>query len=119
MKLGRPVTILTGSSYPENSLEFFKPIVQWVKDFLALTKDDVRINIRLNYLNTSSTKCLLDIFEMLDGFHKAGGSIKMFWYYAKDDEDIMDTGEELCEDFDFPITFEIYEPGKKSSTGLK
>lgn len=99
---------MAGSSYPENALEFFTPIIRWIKDYISSIKESVTLNIRLNYLNTSSTKCILDIFEVLDQYHKTGATVKLNWYYAKDDEDIMETGEELGEDFDFPISFISY-----------
>jgi hypothetical protein len=99
---------MSGSSYPENALEFFEPIIQWIKDYTVGIKNKIDLNIRLNYLNTSSTKCILDIFEMLDHYHKSGGHVKINWHYAKNDEDIMETGEELAEDFEFPIAFVSY-----------
>lgn len=99
---------MAGSSYPENALDFFGPIIDWIKEYIASVKKELALNIRLNYLNTSSTKCILDIFEILDQYHQSGGKVKINWYYAEDDEDIMETGEELAEDFDFPIQFISY-----------
>jgi SiaC family regulatory phosphoprotein len=99
---------MSGSSYPENALEFFGPIIQWIRDYSSQFNKNIDLNIRLNYLNTSSTKCILDIFEMLDQYHKSGGHVKINWHYAKNDEDIMETGEELAEDFEFPIAFVSY-----------
>ncbi len=99
---------MAGSSYPENALDFFGPIIKWFKDYISEVKKQMVLNIRLNYLNTSSTKCILDIFEILDQYHQTGGAVKINWYYAEDDEDIIETGEELAEDFDFPIDFIAY-----------
>ena len=99
---------MAGSSYPENALDFFGPVINWIKQYITEIKKKMLLNIRLNYLNTSSTKCILDIFETLNLYHKEGGEITVNWYYAEDDEDIMETGEELGEDFDFPIEFISY-----------
>lgn len=99
---------MAGSSYPENALDFFNPIINWIKDYIADIKKPILMNIKLNYLNTSSTKCILDIFEILEQYHKAGGDVKINWYYEKDDEDIKETGEELSEDFNFSIVFLPY-----------
>ena len=99
---------MEGSSYPENALDFFGPIISWIKNYIQEIKKEIVMNIRLNYLNTSSTKCILDIFEILEQYHNSGGKVKINWYYAEDDEDIMETGEELGEDFDFPIEFISY-----------
>jgi hypothetical protein len=97
-----------GSSYPENALDFFNPIIKWVKDYISEIKKAIILNIRLNYLNTSSTKCILDILELLDQYHRSGGSVKINWYYREGDQDIKETGQELAEDFLFPISFLTY-----------
>ncbi|MCP5050499.1 MAG: DUF1987 domain-containing protein [bacterium] len=99
---------MNGSSYPENALDFFNPIIRWVKDYIAHIKKPINMNIRLNYLNTSSTKCILDILEILDQYHQSGGQVKINWYYKAGDEDIKETGQELAEDFHFPISFISY-----------
>jgi hypothetical protein len=99
---------MAGSSYPENALDFFGPIIEWIKQYISEVHRPVVMNIQLNYLNTSSTKCILDIFEILEHYYRASGDVKVNWYYAEDDEDIMETGEELGEDFEFPIEFISY-----------
>lgn len=101
---------MEGSSYPENALEFFGQIIDWIKNYIAQTGKPILLNIRLNYLNTSSTKSILDIFEILNQYYKSGGQVKVNWHYAEDDEDIMETGEELGEDFEFLIEFIPYKP---------
>lgn len=99
---------MAGSSYPENALDFFGPVASWINKYIEEVKKRMVLNIRLNYLNTSSTKCILDTFEKLNAYFKEGGDVQVNWYYAEDDEDIMETGEELGEDFDFPIEFISY-----------
>lgn len=99
---------MEGSSYPENALDFFGPIIDWIKDYISEISKPIILNIRLNYLNTSSTKCILDSFEILEQYFQSGGDVKINWYYAEDDEDIKETGEELGEDFSFPIEYIAY-----------
>ena len=99
---------MEGSSYPENALDFFGPIIDWIKDYISEISKPIILNIRLNYLNTSSTKCILDSFEILEQYFQSGGDVKINWFYAEDDEDIKETGEELGEDFSFPIEYIAY-----------
>ncbi len=99
---------MSGSSYPENAIVFFGPIIDWIKDYISQVKKQVVLNLRINYLNTSSTKCILDILEILEQYHQGQGGVKVRWYYAEDDEDIKETGEELSEDIDLPISFISY-----------
>ncbi len=98
---------MNGSSYPENAVEFFKPIEDWVKDYIENVKKPIRFEFRINYLNTSSTKSILDIFDLLEEYTKSGGDVKIIWYYEEDDEDMLETGEELTEDFELDVEFKV------------
>lgn len=85
---------IKGRSIPENSIEFYKPLVDWLdeyqKDPLPLTK----VNIQLEYFNTSSSKCILDVFKKLEAIHKAKHDVEVNWYYEEDDEDMLEAGED-------------------------
>lgn len=96
---------LRGDSYPENSFEFFAPIVGWVEDFLANSTKPLRLDLRLLYLNTSSVKTMMDIFDTLEEAHEKGRAVEVHWYYDGDNERIADLAEEFKEDCTFP--FEI------------
>lgn len=100
---------LEGASYPENASEFYQPIFDWLKRFTTEIKKEVVLNLRLNYLNTSSTKCMLDIIDLLEEYYKAGGKVTINWFYADDDEDILETGEEFSEDTEVPINLIAYK----------
>jgi len=53
-----------GECYPENTFEFFEPILEWLKEYL--TKDKaVEINFKLTYFNSATTQILFDIFDIL------------------------------------------------------
>ncbi|GAK50103.1 hypothetical protein U14_01329 [Candidatus Moduliflexus flocculans] len=96
------ILTMTGSSYPENPVEFFAPLYAWLKTFIATVNRPLIVNITISYLNTSSSKCLLDFLEILDKHYEAGGSVTVNWHYEEGDEDMLETGEELCEDLLLP-----------------
>jgi hypothetical protein len=98
------VLVLEGSSYPENPIDFFDRLTAWFKQYFAEVSGPLTLNITIDYLNTSSSKCLLDLFDMLEAYHRSGGTVTLNWYYDEDDDDMLETGEELCEDFDLPYT---------------
>jgi len=99
---------MEGESYPENAIDFFQPIFDWITTYISTLGKGVVLNLKLNYLNTSSTKCILDIFEMLEQYHIEGGDVQINWYYAEDDEDILEMGEEIGEDVSLPLNFISY-----------
>ena len=84
-----------GRSIPENSIEFYKPLVESLERYAATPKAETAVNIALEYFNTSSSKCILDVFKKLESIHKSGGSsIVINWHYESDDEDMLEAGED-------------------------
>jgi hypothetical protein len=98
------VVSLEGESYPENPTEFFAPLYAWLKQYTQAIARPLAVNVTISYLNTSSSKCILDLFETLEDYHKSGGTVTLNWYYDDDDEGMQETGEELCEDLALPYT---------------
>jgi len=52
------------------------------------------VNVQLEYFNTSSSKCILDVFKKLEAIHKSGNEVIINWYYEEDDEDMLEAGED-------------------------
>ncbi len=85
---------LKGRSIPENSIEFYKPVVESLDKYASDPKDKTSVNIHLEYFNTSSSKCILDLFKKLEAIHKTGKEVVINWYYEEDDEDMLEAGED-------------------------
>ncbi len=85
---------IKGRSIPENSIEFYKPIVDWLEQYSENSNDMTQVNIQLEYFNTSSSKCILDVFKKLEAIHKGKGEVIINWYYEEDDEDMLEAGED-------------------------
>ncbi len=99
---------MKGSSYPENALEFFQPIFAWLERYIAEIDRPITLRLELEYLNTSSSKCILDFFKILEAYHQEGGKVRVLWFYEANDEDMLETGEEFLEDLDFPFELKPY-----------
>jgi hypothetical protein len=85
---------IKGRSIPENSIEFYKPLVDWLEKYSKSAKPLTKVNVQLEYFNTSSSKCILDVFKKLEGIHKSNNEVIINWYYEEDDEDMLEAGED-------------------------
>ncbi|MBX7201504.1 MAG: DUF1987 domain-containing protein [Bacteroidia bacterium] len=84
-----------GRSIPENSIEFYEPVFKWIDNYVLQPQKETQVNIHLEYFNTSTSKCLLDIFKKLYQMHQAGTSkVLITWIYEEDDEDMLEAGED-------------------------
>lgn len=86
---------MKGESYPENAAKFFGPIFLWLEEFLA-SQDVVQavVEIELIYFNSSSSKALMNFFELLDNAVSDGRQIEVNWRYQKENETALEAGEE-------------------------
>jgi hypothetical protein len=85
---------IKGRSIPENSVEFYKPLNEWLDNYMQVPLDKTVVNIRLEYFNTSSSKCILDVFKRLEAIHRTKHDVEINWYYEEDDEDMLEAGED-------------------------
>jgi len=85
---------IKGRSIPENSIEFYKPLIEALESYSSAVKPITTVNIQLEYFNTSSSKCILDVFKKLEGINKAGSAVTIHWHYEEDDEDMLEAGED-------------------------
>lgn len=98
---------ISGRSIPENSIEFYKPLYQWLDQYLKSPQHNSIFNFKLEYFNTSSSKCILDIFRKLEKIHLAGNRITINWFYEQDDEDMQEAGEDYQRIINVPIQLEM------------
>jgi len=89
-----------GSSYPENANEFYQPVYEWVEKYFEQEGAALVVNFYIYYFNTSTSKCFMNLLEILENNHKKGKKITINWHYSEDDEDSLDSGEKLFMEMD-------------------
>jgi hypothetical protein len=97
---------MAGESYPENTYDIFSDIINWVELYLDHADSPLRLELHLNYLNTSSIRAMIDIFDMLQNAFESGRELAVDWLYDSRNPRSAELGEEFKEDytFDFTIT---------------
>jgi hypothetical protein len=92
---------IKGESFPENTSEFYAPIFEWLEEYLEMITDQVVVvNIELVYFNSSSSKVLMDLFDMLEEAVQNDKEISVNWRYDKDNEMAAEYGEDFMEDLE-------------------
>ncbi|TXH61960.1 MAG: DUF1987 domain-containing protein [Tolumonas sp.] len=97
---------MSGESYPENTFEFYAPVIGWLKEFVAGTDIPVVLTLELAYLNTGSVKCLMDIFDVLEDAWQEGRQVSVIWRYHQKNTRALETAEEFSEDLTLPFQIE-------------
>jgi len=100
---------IKGESFPENTSAFYAPVFEWLEEYInALTDQVVIVNIELVYFNSSSSKVLMDLFDMLEEAVQNGKEITVRWRYDEDNEMAAEYGEDFMEDLE-DLPFQLVE----------
>lgn len=94
---------MKGRSIPEHTVEFYKPLHQWIEEYGQNPQAFTTVEIFIEYYNTSSSKSILDLFKRLEYIHKLGHDMLIKWYYEEDDEALLESGEEYETMVDVPF----------------
>jgi hypothetical protein len=97
---------ISGSSRPENPMQFYKPIFDWITEYIENSSDRFTFEVKMSYFNTSTSKILLDLFELFELLAEEK-DIHVIWYHESDDDEMQEAGEELLDLVE--ISYEIKE----------
>ena len=91
---------LVGKSYPENTFEFYAPVMEWLeKYFETSAANTTTINMEIIYFNSSSSKLFFDFFDLLEE-NAENSKIEINWIYDEENESAEEAGEDFIEDFE-------------------
>jgi hypothetical protein len=97
------VLTMQGDSYPENSFELYSPVIAWIDEYLTSSDRPLTLELTLLYLNTSSIKVMMDMFDRLEEAYRAGRVVAVNWLYDPRNERVAQLALEFKEDCTFPF----------------
>lgn len=103
------VLVIQGESYPENAFAFYRPLIEWIEQYLEQLQGSALLELHLTYLNTSSTRSILNLLDRFDIAYKEGKSLKVHWNYLPEDDRSLEAGEEFQEDLSVPFIIKPLE----------
>jgi len=88
---------ISGRSHPENADFEFDSIFEWINRYLKAPKNETVLVIDLEYFNSTSSKILIYLLEIiLSAKDKTNLTVK-WYYYDEDSYEIAQDFEELIE----------------------
>jgi hypothetical protein len=93
--------IFKGNSYPENVLQFYTPIFNWIEE-LKNEKNEIKVDCQFYYIASSSVIAFLKLLQKVEStFEKE--NIKFIWKYEEGDDDIKKIGQDYSTILNTPI----------------
>jgi len=84
---------IEGRAIPEDPGDFFDRIIEQLKEYYLNPKDITKVDIKLEYINSGSSKYLLELLRVLKNNYDKGADCIVNWYYEEDDESIHELGQ--------------------------
>jgi len=83
---------IMGRSIPENPVEFYRPVLEWLSEYVVKYRGKSKIEIGFEYINTSSTKWIYTILKELSGLDELCNNARVTWYFEQGDDDMGELG---------------------------
>lgn len=94
---------ISGYSRMTNPDDFYEELLQTLEASYKAFKKTLIVDMYFEYINTSSSKWLLNTLTSLDSLVNGKGLIEVNWYYEEDDETIRETGEIFQSSVNLPM----------------
>jgi len=92
---------ISGRSLPEDSVEFYRPVLEWIENYAKDPLPVTNFCFKLEYFNTSSSKLILDVLSALEEIK----GMQIEWCYQEEDEDMEEAGKEFSELVELPFSY--------------
>lgn len=96
---------IRGRSIHENVTEFFKPVENWISEYIKEPQDTTYVDINLEYFNSASAKIFIHLFQKVTYVALKDKKFVFNWYYEEGDEDILERGEYFSSVLDVPFNY--------------
>jgi len=98
---------IEGRSIPEDPGEFFEHLINWMNDYFLDPPEKTVMSIKLEYINSGSSKYMLELLRILKLNSENGRDVLVKWYFEEGDESIEELGQHYEQTMQIP--FEIIE----------
>jgi hypothetical protein len=96
---------IRGRSIHENSIDFFKPVEEWVNEYIKDPADVTCIDVNIEYFNSASAKIIVSLLQKISYVQLKNKKFIINWYYEEGDEDILERGEYFSSVLNIPFNF--------------
>lgn len=88
---------IEGRTLPENTLEKFAPLFDWVSDYIKNPQKLTTINFKVEYVNSSSNRVFFKLLKTFESINEGEQKVTVNWYYSPNDEDVFELGEDYMD----------------------
>lgn len=101
--------LLIGKSYPADAVEFYQPIIEWVRKYVqSPAAKNTKLLCEIEYLNSASQKQVVDLIMSFKPLLDKKYDFVVEWRYEEGDDDILSVGELIEHELGIPFLYEEF-----------
>ncbi|PCJ85372.1 MAG: nuclear pore complex subunit [Flavobacteriales bacterium] len=94
---------ISGNCLHEDPMYFFKPVIEWLNEYVKSPNSNTEFNFFLEYFNSSSAKEIAEILFTLEKITATGNKVKVNWHHLVEDDVMEERGNEFLEISNIPF----------------
>jgi len=107
LDLNKTEILIKGSSFPEDAVAFYSPIVKWIEVNEENFTNTLTCEFNYTILSSASNKMVFDILLKLEKLKQRGKDVHIKWMYSGFDEDMYEEGRGFKDSMD--LRFDLIE----------
>ena len=92
LKSSEGVLRMEGRAIPEDPGQFFDEVLEHLTEYYNSPQPVTKCEFKLEYINSGSSKYLMDIFRFIKNNYDSGNNCHITWFFEEDDESIQELG---------------------------
>ena len=100
--------VIEGRSIPEDPNILYEDIITHLEKYYQNPRPLTKIDFKLEYVNSGSSKVLLEILRLIKTKYDSGSDCVVNWFYEEDDESIQDLGQHFKNTIKVPFNLVTY-----------
>jgi hypothetical protein len=99
----------SGTSIPEDPEKLFRPVMNWVNQYVRSPNPETSIEFMMEYYNSSTARFFVEMLEKFEELNENTGNVRIIWKCRKDDVVMQERGEDLMAIIQLPFEFITYD----------
>ncbi len=99
----------SGTSIPEDPEKLFRPVMNWVNQYVKSPNPETKLEFMMEYYNSSTARFFVEMLEKFEELNDKTRSVSIIWKCRKDDVVMVERGEDLQAIIDIPFQFINYD----------
>lgn len=98
---------ISGCSISKDSNYFFKPVLNWIKEYVEKPATLTTVSCKIEYIDSDSLKHIFKLFKLLVSLRSRNYDLHIIWHIYNNDPELKEIAEILQNRLKFKFTYSL------------